>query len=258
LSAPQHADALAVIERVARERNAVLGVGGRDWLWLGGHEDFMVAAEPRTGLWSGYWHYRDLSVPLLGTHQFENAGLAVAAARVIEEKRGTGSGDWRLEIQEDDIRRGLGSTKWAGRLEVLRERSESGPLIIADGAHNGDSAERLLEALKFHFEFDKLFLIVGVLGDKQLEAITMPFVLATESAWTVKTHHPRARDAQDAAIELRGMGIEAQAARDMGEALEKARQRASPRDLVLITGSLSAVAQARAAMGMAEIQDPVP
>lgn len=256
LSAPQQADALAVIEGVARERKAVFGVGARDWLWLGGHADFLVAAEPRAGLWRDYWHYCDLPVPLLGTHQLVNAGLAIAAARVIEEKRGTGEGGWRFEIGEDEMRRGLRRTKWVGRLEVLQARNEIEPLIIADGAHNGESAEKLFEALKFHFEFDKLFLIMAVLGDKELGAIAMPFVIATEAAWTVKTNHPRAREAQDAAMELEGMGISSQAALDIENALSRARERASERDLILITGSLSAVAQARAAMGLAEALDP--
>lgn len=256
LSAPQHADALAVIEGVARERDAILGVGDRDWLWLGGHEDFLVAAEPRAGLWSEYWRYCNLPVPLPGTHQFVNAELAVAAARVIEEKRRTGTGGWRFEIGEDAIRGGLGGTKWAGRLEVLRARDGTQPLIVTDGAHNGDSAEKLFEALKFHFEFDNLFLIVGVLGDKELGAIAMPFAIATEAAWTVKTNHPRAREARDAAVELRDMGIPAQAASNIAEALARAQERASAQDMILITGSLSVVAQARAEMGLAEYQDP--
>ncbi len=257
LSAPQHNEALQMIEQLAREKNAVLGIGERDWIWLGGHDDFLVAGIPREGLWSDYWQYRDLHVPLLGTHQFVNAALAAAAARVIKE-------NWRLETRPEwnrgigdwNIAQGLTETKWFGRLEIIQAREGTHPLIVTDGAHNGDSAQKLFDALKFHFEFEKLFLILGVLRDKNLDEIAKPFALGTEFAWTVETHHPRARDAQDIALQLNALGIQARAARNFSDALQHARERATARDLILLTGSLSIVAQAREFFGLAENQDP--
>lgn len=249
LSAPQVREASNVIEAVAIEKRAILGIGERDWLWLGGHAGFMVAAEPRRGLWGDYWHYGDLRVPLLGVHQFVNAALAAAASRVIQE-------NWGMPIGIDAVRHGLAATKWAGRLEILQERDATNPLIIADGAHNGDSAEKVVGALKFHFEYEKLFLIFGVLGDKELQAIAKPFVGVTEFVWTVKTDHPRARDAEDVALHLNALGMHARPASNFSDALQRARARASPPDLILITGSLSIVAQARKAIGLPHEQDP--
>ncbi len=249
LSAPQHPDALAVIEEAAQEKKVALGVSERDWLWLGGHNDFMVAAEPRVGLWNDYWHYSNLHVPFLGTHQFVNAGLAVAAARVIQEC-------WGGTIAETAVRAGLESTQWFGRLEILQQRDAAHPLVIADGAHNGDSAEKLFAALKFHFEFEKLFLIFAVLGDKELEAIAKPFARNTELAWTVSTNHPRSRDATDVALRMNALRINARAATNFDQALQSAREHASPHDVILITGSLSIVAQAREHFGLAQNQDP--
>lgn len=249
LSSPQQPDALAVIERAAQEKNATLGVGERDWLWLGGHEDFMVAAEPRAGLWKNYWHYGDLHVPLLGTHQLVNAALAVAAARVMQEL-------WGWEVGEQVVRRGLAATQWFGRLEILQKRDATHALIIGDGAHNGDSAQKLADSLKFHFEFEKVFLIFGVLGDKELDEIANPFIGRVECAWTVTTPHPRARDAGDVAMRLNEMGIKACAAESFEKALRRSCEHASPRDLILVTGSLSVVAQARAEMGLVHEQAP--
>lgn len=242
LSAPQAEEAMNVLQHTAREKNATLGIGEHDWLWLGGHGDFMVAARPREGLWSEFWEYHDLQVPLLGVHQLGNAGLAVAAAQVVQSQ-------WCVKVSDTAVREGLSATKWAGRLEVLQAREESQPLIVADGAHNGDSAEKLFHALKFHFEYDKLFLIFGVLSDKELEAIARPFAGTTEFAWTVKTKHARSRDAAQIAARLSELGILANAASDFSDALEGARARASPRDLILITGSLSLVAEAREFLG---------
>lgn len=245
LSARQEREASNVIEQVARERNAALGIAERDWLWLGGHSNFMVAAEPRAGLWRDYWRCEDLRVPLLGVHQLENAALAVAAAKTLEENWKLETGEKRLEIGGWAIRSGLESTRWWGRLEILQARDETHTLIVADGAHNGDSAEKLGAALEFHFEFEKLFLILGVLRDKNLDAILAPFVPRTRHAWTVQTPHPRSRDAASLAQDLNARGIPADAASNMRDALARAVQHATPRDLICITGSLSAVALAR-------------
>lgn len=251
LVAPQQTEALQVIENVAREKGAVLGVGDREWLWLGGHGDFMVAAEPHTGLWNGYWHYHDIHLPLLGPHQFVNAGLAVAAAELIRDTWGAKENKF-ARVDAEAIGRGIKTTMWAGRLEVLQAADGTRPLMIADGAHNGDSAEKLFDSLKFHFEFDKLYLIFGVLGDKELDAIARPFALITEMAWTVKTNHARSREAGNVALHLVALGMKAEAASDVVQALHDAQARATPRDLILITGSLSLVAEARAAMGLGE------
>lgn len=245
LSVKQERDALNVIEETARERKATLGIAERDWWWLGGHSNFMVAGEPRAGLWREGWHYDDMRVSLLGAHQLENAAMAAAAARVIGGNWELEIGDRRLEIGDLAIRRGLESTKWWGRLEILQKRDATHPLIIADGAHNGDSAEKLVAALEFHFEFEKLYLILGVLGDKNLGAILTPFVARTAHAWTVQTAHPRSRDAESLAQDVNAHNIPADAASGMSDALARALRHASPRDLICITGSLSAAAMAR-------------
>jgi dihydrofolate synthase/folylpolyglutamate synthase len=248
LSAAQAPEALAVIERAAQEKNATLAVGEREWLWLGQHSDFMVAGAPHAGLWREYWRVENLQVPLRGAHQLANAALAVAAAKTIAEH-------WGMEIRDDPVRAGLAATKWAGRLEILQERDAAHPLIVADGAHNGDSAEKLAAALQFHFAFEKLFLIFGALRDKELDALLAPFVPLAAHAWTVATPHPRSRDAESLAQALNAHGIPADAARDMHAAMTAACANASPRDLICITGSLATAAQARQAMGLAQETD---
>lgn len=249
VSAPQVAEVVEVIEEVARKRNARFVLSGRDWLWLGDHNHHLVAGKPYPGVWNTDWNYQELHVPLRGLHQLENSAVAVAAARVIEEQ-------WGWKLGQDAFSQGLGSTVWHGRLEILETADPTYPLIIADGAHNGDSAEKLVDALKFHFQFERLFLIFGVLGDKDLQAIAKPFASITTFVWTVKTNHPRARDAQDIAVNLNALGLSARAAANFDAALGDARRCATTNDLILITGSLSVVAQGRTAFGLAENQDP--
>jgi dihydrofolate synthase/folylpolyglutamate synthase len=138
----------------------------------------------------------------------------------------------------------------------VQERTASRAWIVVDGAHNGDSAEKLAAALEFHFQFEKLWLIVGVLNDKHLEAIIAPFLPRTRVAWTVKTDHPRSRDAESTAAALNALGLAAAPVVHLDKALEEAQAQASPRDLICITGSLSLAAQALRSFGFAPDQDP--
>jgi dihydrofolate synthase/folylpolyglutamate synthase len=154
-------------------------------------------------------------------------------------------------MNQDTIRAGLARAEWAGRLEVLQERDASSPFVVADGAHNGDSAEKLYHALRFHFEFERLYLIFGMLGDKETDAILKPFVGNVTYAWTVMTRHPRSANAPQVAAELREAGIPAMPAQGPGDALMRARERAKPDDLILFTGSLSLVAEAEELFGKA-------
>lgn len=70
----------------------------------------------------------EFSLGLIGSHQVDNAACAVAAMK-------------QLKISDDDIARGLESTVWPGRFEILSEK----PLIILDGAHNAAGTQKLVE-----------------------------------------------------------------------------------------------------------------
>lgn len=248
LTATQPPDALAELEHIAAERHAPMGLAGRDWIWLGQHDTFTVAGSPREGLWSETWRHFDLHVPLRGVHQLENAALAVAAVEVAKQQG-------RLKIEDSAVAAGLGATQWSGRLEVLQERDGEHPLIIADGAHNGDSAEKLVAALRFHFQFERLWLVLAVLSDKHLHAIAAPFTGIAAHAWTVQTRHPRSRRGDRLAAELEPFGLGAEPAQNTAAAIESARASASARDLICITGSLSVVAEAREAFGLVTEKD---
>src|SRR3989338_1552986 len=62
---------------------------------------------------------------LLGkAHQRKNAACAIATARLLRRK------GWALS--EEAIQKGLASTTWPGRLEIIHRK----PLVMLDGAHN--------------------------------------------------------------------------------------------------------------------------
>ena len=93
-------------------------------------------------------------VGLAGTHQQDNAAVAVAALRA-----------GNIEISEDAIVRGLASVQWPGRFQQWDERT------IVDGAHNAAGAEVLAKTWREQFGGKRASVILSVLRDKDVAAI---------------------------------------------------------------------------------------
>jgi len=176
---------------------------------------------------------RELWLPLLGAHQLENAATAVAVIDVLVEG-GT-------NVPEPAIAAGLREVHWPGRLEVLRE----GPLVVADGAHNGDSARRLREALRDYFQFRRLILVSGVSRDKALDDMTRELAPLATRVIATRSQHPRAADAAVVAAAYAAAGAATEITPSVAEALGRALALAAPEDLVCVVGSLFVVAEAR-------------
>jgi dihydrofolate synthase/folylpolyglutamate synthase len=243
VSAPQAPEALDVIRRVARVRGAPLFVphppastpvmGQRS-----SEEREQVLLSPENLFsFSGDAH-REASygpgvrLPLLGAHQIINAHVAVTALRVAG-KRG-------LPIGAEAICHGLETVHWPGRLEVLSRT----PLIVVDGAHNGDSAQKLAQALLDIFGREKWTLIIGVSGDKDIPAIFAALMPRAEHVIVTRARSVRAADVELLAEQVVKHDHEPLLASSVREALEAAQQHAEP---IIVTGSLFTVADAREA-----------
>jgi len=173
--------------------------------------------------------YRDLRIPLLGLHQADNAALAVAA---IDALRSRG---W--EISDGALRDGLARTRWPGRLEVI----DRNPIVLVDGAHNPAGLQRSLSAVQTLAKDRPLVIVFGAMKDKdlpamlaQLRALNAPVIFSA-----IDWH--RAAAPADLAAQF---GAPAGTAESSHEALDRARQRASPNGIVLVCGSLYLVGEA--------------
>ncbi|MCS7256108.1 MAG: folylpolyglutamate synthase/dihydrofolate synthase family protein [Thermomicrobium sp.] len=237
VSAPQEPEAAAVIEAVAREHGAPLWLGGRDWHVAGNWEQFTFRA-PR-------WELSGLCSNLRGHHQVENAGVALATLPWLAERGVT--------VSEPAIRQGLATAQWPGRLEVLRER----PLVVADGAHNRESAERLAGAVRECFRWARLWLVLGVMRDKEIERIVAALAPLADAVFVVERFAPRAAAAERLVAAWQGAAPEKPAwtFQSVAAALAAALDQAGPDDLVLVTGSLAMAAGAREVLGLA-VSDP--
>ncbi|MFJ3956782.1 bifunctional folylpolyglutamate synthase/dihydrofolate synthase [Arthrobacter sp. NPDC090010] len=189
--------------------------------------------------------YEDLFVPLHGAHQAENVAVAIAALEAF-------FGGGERELDRDVLVQTFTEVSSPGRLEVVR----SAPTIIVDAAHNPDGIRVSAEAIQEAFNFSKLVVVLGVLREKDAEEILTQLKeslgdLAEEICLTQSTS-PRAIPAAELAelaVDL-GWGEEnVHIAEKLDDAIEWAVERSESNvDLaggVLITGSITVVAEAR-------------
>lgn len=248
VSAAQPLDAAQVLLEKAKEVQVPFRFEGVEF----GVESRQVAVGGQVVTVQGIaGRYPDLMVPLHGAHQAENAAVAVAA---LEAFLGGGEKELSLEILQE----AFGTVSSPGRLEVLR----TAPTIIVDAAHNPDGIRASAEAIQEAFSFSKLVVVVGVLKEKDAEEILRQLKeslggLAEEFCFT-QSNSPRAVPAAELAelaVDL-GFGEEnVHIAEKLDDALEWAVERAEANDDlaggVLVTGSITLVADARILLGKA-------
>ena len=230
--APQAPEALDALERACRERRVHPILVGRDLTWQreeAGPEGQRFSVQGRLGR-----HH--LTIPLLGSHQLENAAAAVAALEALTE---LGHG-----IPPDAIQRGFAGVSWPCRMEVL-SRS---PQVVADGAHNLYSIEALLDTLPEYLDYRRLVLVAGFSRDKNVEDMVRRLALARPTVFATNSRHPRSLSPDHVAAHFQDQGVSAVKTAGTAEALEKALAAAGDKDLVLATGSLFVAAEAREAM----------
>lgn len=176
---------------------------------------------------------RKMRTPMLGAHIVENAATAVATAEAIRARGFT--------ITEQAIVDGIAHVRVPGRLEVMGQK----PLIVADGAHNGESAAALITALREYFEWRRLFLVIGCNQDKDVRDIGFKLAKYCELIVCCRFNNPRAMDPYQMIQEIGFLGPAAVAEESVADGLETALSHAGEADLVCVTGSLYVVAEAR-------------
>jgi dihydrofolate synthase/folylpolyglutamate synthase len=232
--APQKDEARKVIERIAAECKAPLIEIDRQYSYAaGGHS----LNGQNLRVWQTGQENRsiDLSIPLLGLHQVENAATALATLRTFS--------DLALPVSDEAIRSGFATTSWPGRFEVLQAQ----PTLLVDSAHNRDSALRLRQALDDYFPRVPVILLFGASEDKDIEGIFAELKPRIKSVVVVKSFHPRACEPERLVEIATKHGKPAQLIPDIPEALQEALRIAGDDCMVLATGSIFVVAAVREA-----------
>ena len=234
--APQRAEALSSILDACNRVDAKPVLIGRDVSWEPGgsgpgSQQFVVH-----GMLASY----ELDIPLLGDFQMENAAAAVVAVEAMCKAQG-------FRMDPATLAQGFGNVSWPCRMEIVARE----PLVVADGAHNDYSVDKLLESLPHYFDYDRLVVVAGFSRDKNVEAMSRSLAASADVVIAAQARHPRAMAADELAQLLGEHGGNAETAVSPADALERARAVAGVGGVVLATGSLFLAAEIReAALGI--------
>ncbi len=237
---PQPPEAAATIARIAGEQGSPLLMAGRDWHWTG--DDLIFEA---TGPWGTY---RDVRLGLAGEIQQENACTAMAALWTLAQE-GTSIPEWA-------IREGLAAVRWPGRFE--RVSLPGGTRIVLDGAHTPVSAAALAATVGRLYPHHHAVLVVGSMSDKDPGSLIGPLAPIARGVVATRSRSARAVEPEALAEAARALGLAATAETTVAAAMERATTVAGPEGLVLVTGSLAIVAEAREWLGLAVPDPPLP
>ena len=231
----QEDEALEVIRHRCEEQIATLLLEGRDWELA----DLTPAVGGQAIAIRGlHATYDDILLPIYGEHAAHNAAAAVVAVEALLERH----------LDRDAVRLALGAATSPGRLEVAARR----PLVVLDGAHNPAAARALAEALPDTFTWDRLHLVMGVFADKDLDGIVGPLAPLADAGYAAAVESVRARSPREVADAMAAHGVATEPFPSVPDALDAAARAASDGDLILVTGSLYTVADARRAL----LEDP--
>jgi dihydrofolate synthase/folylpolyglutamate synthase len=185
-----------------------------------------------------YHQYSDLRIAMKGDFQLDNAALSVASLDLL-------AGESAFELPEAAVRQGLLNVRYGGRLELVQER----PLVILDGAHNHHKAVTLVKSLKALFPGKKMTVVLGTLSIKDFSGIIQALLPVT-GRWIAT--QPKVFGKPSAAPEQLAQVIQEVApsaqvalAEDVTEGIKIALQDAGEDEIILVTGSLYMIGDAR-------------
>ncbi|WP_082589242.1 folylpolyglutamate synthase/dihydrofolate synthase family protein [Nostocoides sp. Soil756] len=191
--------------------------------------------------------YPDLFLPLHGSHQAQNAAVAVAAVEAF-----VGGGEQALDIEV--LRAGLAAVESPGRLEVVRRS----PTVLVDAAHNPAGARALRTGIEEAFTFVKLVGVVAVMKDKDAAEMLETLEPVLDEVVVTRNSSPRsmsARELGEIAREVFGENRVTVVA-DLPDALDQAAGLADDGGVgggVLATGSVVTAADVRMLLGTTDV-----
>ncbi|MDO5647054.1 folylpolyglutamate synthase/dihydrofolate synthase family protein [Paracoccus sp. (in: a-proteobacteria)] len=219
--APQQDDALRVIEDRASGLTAPIFAYGQQWT-IARDRDGMVYQDDQ-GLW-------DLPLPnLIGAHQIQNAGTALAALR-------------QLGATEDMARAAVTRAEWPARMQRLRrgplvDLAGAGAELWLDGGHNpagGQAVAATLAAMPLR----PTHLVCGMLNTKDIAGYLEPLAAQAASLTAIDIPgEPNTLPATETAAVAARVGIPTDTATDAAAAIAAIVAR-DPAARILICGSL--------------------
>lgn len=179
-------------------------------------------------------NFECLFIPLIGDHQLFNAASAVGAVEALDFHG--------ITIPWKAITEGLREVEWQGRLEIMQMK----PLVVLDCAKDGEAAKALKNAIMKEFTFERLIAVVSVSSDKNIPAMIEQFAQVVDY-FVITSHRVMGRAAKPTSIakEVERNSKPYEIVTSVAEAVKRAIELASIDDMVIVTGSVFLVGEAR-------------
>lgn len=176
----------------------------------------------------------EVELPLLGEHQIINMITALTAFKKVCSIE-------NLKFDTCKVKAAIAKVKWIGRLEVLNNK----PLIVIDGAHNIQGIKALKKNVQKYFEFNNIYLLIGILADKKVKEMINEIVPIAKKVYALTPHSDRAQLAEDLKKEIVKVNSNCVSYQSYKEAIEEVLKEAEKNDLILISGSLYLIGDIR-------------
>jgi len=217
---------LDVIKKIAKEKNSdVTVVRNKNWRKIKGGVDWQEFEI------NGSLKNYIIKTSLIGKIQGENIAISINAIETLQMKG--------LYISENSIFEGIEKSSNPGRMEII----DFEPMILVDGAHNITAMHSLKNTLENDFVYERLILVIGILSDKNVKGILEIITPLADIVILTKSENKRASDPS----KLKEMINEKEVTikNKISNAVEYAKRIANKQDLILITGSLYTVGEAK-------------
>jgi len=174
----------------------------------------------------------EISIHLAGTHQIENAVVALEGVNALTQLG--------YNISKEDIKRGFAKTTWEGRFTVLTRE----PYFVVDGAHNLAAANKLAQSLKVYFPERKFIFIMGILKDKPYQEIAELMAPLADWIFTIETpDNHRALPADELAKIVKKYNNHVVVCQTIETAVTQSFKVANDTDVIVAFGSLSFIGE---------------
>lgn len=213
----QESAALSVIEQACMTQGATLHPADQTQLC-----SISAGTDGTTFQYKG----KPYCTPMIGEHQAENAACALETVEVLQSKG--------FILPEEAVRRGLGSAKIRGRLDIVAQE----PAVIVDGAHNPAAAEVLKRALRKFGQRPRVA-VMAVMRDKDYHSVVHTVAGCCDAlVCCAVPDMPRSCTAEEVCQAGKEVCKRCETADTVPDALLRARALAGKGGLVVVCGSL--------------------
>ena len=231
VTAVKQPSVVQLLQKICDERNSKMYLVGRDI------KVSMVEVNPsqqRFNVQGINDSYVGVETKLIGEHQALNAACAIGAIEALNQHG--------AKIPKSSIMTGLSKATWPGRFEIVQEK----PLVILDGAKDLEAIKALKRTVNKLYRQRKIVTIVSISSDKNIPEMIKTLASITDT-FIVTKHRVvnRTADISTISSEIMKTGKPYKIANNATQAIHEAYKLTDKNDLILITGSVFFIGEAR-------------